>query len=137
MDKGTEEVSKGIVLAEQAGKMLLGIVGNAESVADMVGQIAAASEQQASASEQISKNVEAISTVTQESASGVQQIAKTAEDLNRLTENLQQLLEKFNLGGSETHQRQAQPKRETTARKTTTQKSKKAVSENGHLVEHY
>ena len=138
MDKGTEEVSKGITLAEQAGQMLLGIVGNAESVADMVSQIAAASEQQASASEQISKNVEAISTVTQESASGVQQIAKTAEDLNRLTENLQQLLEKFNLGGTEQVSRHPQQKRETAARKTTSaQKSKKAVSENGHLVEHY
>ncbi len=138
MDKGTEEVGKGITLAEQAGQMLLGIVGNAESVADMVSQIAAASEQQASASEQISKNVEAISTVTQESASGVQQIAKTAEDLNRLTENLQQLLEKFNLGGTEQVSRHPQQKRETAARKTTSaQKSKKAVSENGHLVEHY
>ena len=138
MDKGTEEVGKGITLAEQAGQMLLGIVGNAESVADMVSQIAAASEQQASASEQISKNVEAISTVTQESASGVQQIAKTAEDLNRLTENLQQLLEKFNLGGTEQVSRHPQPKRETAARKTmSAQKSKKAVSENGHLVEHY
>jgi len=136
MEKGTEEVGKGITLAEQAGQMLLGIVGNAESVADMVGQIAAASEQQASASEQISKNVEAISTVTQESASGVQQIAKTAEDLNRLTENLQQLLEKFNLNSTE-QQRYQQPKKETVSRKFLTQKSKKAVSENGHLVEHY
>ncbi|MEI7906281.1 MAG: methyl-accepting chemotaxis protein, partial [Bacteroidota bacterium] len=134
MDKGTEEVGKGITLAEKAGQMLLGIVGNAQTVADMVSQIAAASEQQSSASEQISKNVEAISTVTQESASGVQQIAKTAEDLNRLTENLQQLLEKFNLGGSATHQ---QTKKETVVRKPSQQKSKKAVSENGHLVEQY
>ena len=139
MDKGTEEVGKGISLAEKAGQMIQGIVGSAESISDMVSQIAAASEQQASASEQISKNVEAISTVTQESASGVQQIAKTAEDLNRLTENLQQILEKFNLGGSETQHRQQQPKKETAARKTTTaaQKSKKAVAENGQLVEHY
>lgn len=137
MDKGTEEVGKGITLAEQAGQMLLGIVGNAESVADMVGQIAAASEQQASASEQISKNVEAISTVSQESASGVQQIAKTAEDLNRLTENLQQLLEKFNLNAQDQGIRQPIQKRDTTFKKYGGQKSKKAVSENGHLVEHY
>ena len=139
MDKGTEEVGKGISLAEKAGQMIQGIVGSAESISDMVSQIAAASEQQASASEQISKNVEAISTVTQESASGVQQIAKTAEDLNRLTENLQQILEKFHLDGSEQQSRQPQPKRETAARKTTTaaQKSKKAVAENGQLVEHY
>ena len=132
MDKGTQEVDKGITLAEKAGQMLLGIVGNAESVADMVSQIAAASEQQASASEQISKNVEAISTVTQESASGVQQIAKTAEDLNRLTENLQKLLEKFNLNGSE-----LQPKKEKFDRpKSYVQHSKRMVSKNERILEH-
>ncbi len=135
MDKGTQEVSTGITLAEQAGTMLNDIVGNAQSVADMVGQIAAASEQQSSASEQISKNVEAISTVTQQSASGTQQIARTAEDLNRLTENLQEILSKFNLGGTAVptrHDAYQKPKASAL-----NQKSKKAVSENGHLVEHY
>ncbi|MFA6541771.1 MAG: hypothetical protein WCT99_09225, partial [Bacteroidota bacterium] len=86
------------------------------------------SEEQSSASEQISKNVEAISAVTQQSASGTQQIARTAEDLNRLTENLQELLNKFNLGGSEHKGEKKHPRSEMA-------KSKKAVSENGHLVE--
>ncbi|MFZ4619081.1 MAG: methyl-accepting chemotaxis protein [Bacteroidota bacterium] len=132
MEKGTQEVGSGITLAEQAGTMLNDIVGNAQSVADMVGQIAAASEQQSSASEQISKNVEAISTVTQQSASGTQQIARTAEDLNRLTENLQEILSKFNLGGT------AAPARHDAYQKprTTVQKSRKAVTEYGRLVEH-
>jgi methyl-accepting chemotaxis protein len=132
MEKGTQEVGTGITLAEQAGSMLNDIVGNAQSVADMVGQIAAASEQQSSASEQISKNVEAISTVTQQSASGTQQIARTAEDLNRLTENLQDILSKFNLGGA------AAPVRHDAYQKpkTTVQRSRKAVTEHGHLVEH-
>jgi methyl-accepting chemotaxis protein len=100
MEKGTHEVSSGIELVEQAGVMLNAIVGNAQSVADMVGQIATASEEQSSASEQISRNVDAINSVTQESASGTQQIAQTAEDLNRLTEQLQELLDQFKLNGS-------------------------------------
>lgn len=133
MQKGTEEVSKGITLAEQAGTMLSGIVGNAESVAEMVAHIASTSEEQTNVSETISKNVEAISTVTQESASGVQQIAKTAEDLNRLTENLQNLLEKFNLEKTEEHQYS----KDRIGKKPILQKSKKAVSKNGRLVEHY
>jgi methyl-accepting chemotaxis protein len=131
MEKGTQEVGTGITLAEQAGAMLNDIVGNAQTVADMVGQIAAASEQQSSASEQISKNVEAISTVTQQSASGTQQIARTAEDLNRLTENLQNLLTKFNLGGTS-----VQPRHDAYAKPKSVQKSRKAVTEHGHLVEH-
>jgi methyl-accepting chemotaxis protein len=130
MEKGTEEVGNGIVLAEQAGSMLNNIVENAQSVADMVGQIAAASEQQSSASEQISRNVEGISSVTQESASGTQQIARTAEDLNKLTEHLQELLAKFNLHASE-------HSATSNGVDSSVKKSKKAVSTNGRLVEQY
>lgn len=97
MDRGTAEVSKGIALAEKAGEMLRGIVGNAESVSEMVTQIASASEQQARSSEEISRNIEGISAVTSENANAVQQIARTAEDLNTMTENLQAILEKFTL----------------------------------------
>ncbi len=129
MEKGTQEVGKGISLAEEAGEMLQSIVGNAQNVSEMVAQIAASSDEQYTASEQISKNIEAINTVTQESASGVQQIAKTAEDLNRLTDTLQELLKQFNLEGEhrsvETHPYHSYRE----------QKSTKAVSTNGHLVE--
>jgi len=124
MDKGTQEVGTGISLAEQAGTMLNDIVGNAQSVADMVGQIAAASEQQSSASEQISKNVEGISAVTHQSASGTQQIARTAEDLNRLTENLQHVLEQFKIE-PDARQRPS----------AVVPKSRKAVSSSGRIVE--
>ncbi len=134
MDEGTKKVGEGITLADRAGASLEEIVQISQQVTDKVTQIAAASEEQSSASEQISKNVEAISAVTQQSASGTQQIARTAEDLNRLTENLQEILAKFNLNAStDAGRREA-----TTARpKSYHQKSKKAVSENGQLVEHH
>jgi len=134
MEQGTQKVQLGIELANKADSTLKSIMGGATTAAEMTMQIAAASEEQASASEQISKNVEAISTVTQESASGIQQIAKTAEDLNRLTENLQQLLEKFNLGSGESRHHSNS---EAIKRSPHTQKSKKAVSENGRIIEHY
>ncbi len=121
MDRGTEEVAKGITLAEKAGEMLRGIVGNAEAVAEMVSQIAAASEQQASTSEEISRNVEGISSVTNENANAVQQIARTAEDLNKMTENLQAVLEKFTLERS--GQQSQQPKKDRTIRDRSSAKS--------------
>lgn len=133
MNEGTQKVNDGIALADKAGDSLREIVGVSQQLTDMVMQIAAASEQQSSAAEQISKNVEAISTVTQQSASGTQQIAHTAEDLNRLTVNLQELLSKFNLGGAE--YKGSQPVKKT--QKSFAPKSRKAVSENGHLVENY
>jgi methyl-accepting chemotaxis protein len=98
MEEGTQEVERGIELADRAGMSLKEIVGVSQKVTDMVTQIAAASEQQSSASEQISKNVEGISKVTGETAQGTQQIARAAEDLNRLTENLQKLISDFKLG---------------------------------------
>jgi methyl-accepting chemotaxis protein len=98
MEEGTQEVVRGIELADKAGVSLKEIVGVSQKVTDMVTQIAAASEEQSSASEQISKNVEGISKVTGETAQGTQQIARAAEDLNRLTENLQKLISDFKLG---------------------------------------
>ncbi|MFZ4619082.1 MAG: methyl-accepting chemotaxis protein [Bacteroidota bacterium] len=132
MDEGTKKVNDGIRLADEAGESLKEIIEISQVVTDKISQIAAASEQQSSASEQISKNVEAISTVTQESASGTQQIARTAEDLNRLTENLQTLLNKFNLEGTKQTEHHDAYKRP----KYTAQRSRKAVTEHGQLVEH-
>lgn len=100
MNQGTEEVEKGKVLANKAGRSLKEIIVGVEEVVDMSTQVAAASEEQSSAAEQISKNIEAISSVTQESSAGVQQIARAAEDLNRLTVNLQELTARFKIDGS-------------------------------------
>lgn len=97
MLEGTREVESGIHSADEAGEALKEIVRISHDLTSMVGQIAAASEEQSGASEQISKNVEAISAVTGETASGTQQIARAAEDLNRLTEELQRLLSTFKL----------------------------------------
>lgn len=97
MNEGTKEVEIGKNLAEQSGKSLGDIVKAANSVVDVVTQVAAASEEQSSAAEQITKNIESISTVTHESAAGTQQIARAAEDLNRLTENLQRLIAQFKI----------------------------------------
>ncbi len=130
MAKGTEEVTAGITLAERAGSMLKNIVDNAQSVSDMVAQIASASEEQSNTSQQISQNVVSISTVTQESASGTQQIAQTSEDLNRLTENLQNLIATFKVDD------QNKEKDNLVGKKYNRESAKafKAVSENGRLI---
>jgi methyl-accepting chemotaxis protein len=127
MQEGTAHVDTGIRLADQAGTSLQDIVIGIQQLTDMVGQIAAASEQQSSASEQISKNVEAISAVTSQAAQGTQQIASAAEDLNRLTETLQNLLSRFKLNSSSTA---IQPR----ARRTSTPLSDVTVQPDGHVV---
>lgn len=100
MSEGTQEVEKGIVLADMASRSLEKIVLSVEQVLDLSNQLAAASEEQSTVSEQISKDIEAISSVTQETAIGIQDMASAAEDLNSLTENLQELTSRFKIEAS-------------------------------------
>ncbi len=97
MQQGTKEVNNGKLLAEKAGDSLKEIISGAERVADIVTQVAAASEEQSRASEQITQNIELITNVTQQSATGVRQIAHAAEELNQLTGNLRSLISSFKI----------------------------------------
>jgi methyl-accepting chemotaxis protein len=90
-------VETGIEFAEKAGQSLKEIIKDIQLVNDMIGQIAAATEEQSSTSEEMSKTVDSINAVTSQTASGTQQIALAAEDLNRLTEDLTRLVTKFKL----------------------------------------
>ena len=97
IQSGKDEVEKGKHLTEKAGSSINDIILGAEKVADLITQVAAASEEQSSAAEEIGKNIEAINQVTQETAGGIQQIAQASEDLSRLTITLQELIAKFKL----------------------------------------
>ncbi len=128
MDRGTQEVESGILLADKAGQSLEAIVGVSQKVTEMVQQIAEASEQQSSSAEQISKNIEAISTVTNQTGSGTQQIARAAEDLNRLTENLKDLVGHFKVA--------RQNGRDLSSGMPHEQKGSIEATANGRLVRH-
>ncbi|MFQ5531583.1 MAG: methyl-accepting chemotaxis protein, partial [Candidatus Nanoarchaeia archaeon] len=85
MGLGTEEVNKGIMLADQSGSALNEIIDNTEKVLDTINQVAVASEEESATAEQISRSIEGINSVSQETATGIQQIAEAAEDLSNLT----------------------------------------------------
>lgn len=95
MQEGSKEIEQGKLLAEKAGESLKEIIISAENVADLVNQVAAASEEQSKASEQITQNIDLITNVTKQSAVGVRQIARATEELNQLTDNLQNLISNF------------------------------------------
>ncbi len=98
MEYGVKEVERGKELAVKAGNALEKIIVSVQHVNDVISQVAAASEEQSATAEQISRNIESINNVTRESAAGTQQIARAAEELNKLTDNLQNLINKFNIG---------------------------------------
>lgn len=127
MEEGTQEVSRGIELADRAGSSLNQIVQISQQLTDMISRIAAASEEQSKASEHIAVNVESISNVARQTADGTQKIAGAMDDLNVLTDRLNQLVKKFNLSNKEESNNIAgSPERHI--------KSRLAVKHNGTLV---
>ena len=121
------EVERGKELADKAGQSLAEIIRGTEKVADIVSQVAAASEEQSSASEQISKNIESISSVTRESTAGIQQIARAAEDLNHLTNNLETIIAKFKIS-------KEIDSKQLAGKSYNYEKGKTYVRHNGHLT---
>ncbi len=102
MESGIQQVDLGRQLADRAGNSLSEIVTVSQRVMDMIGQVAAAAEEQSAAAEQISKNVDHISTVTRETSQGAEQSAAAAEELNRQAEGLQNMVARFKLRQEQT-----------------------------------
>ena len=91
MDKGSSEVATGVEKATEAGEQLGEIVDNARSMAALVNEIAAATDQQSSAADQIAHNVENIEV---NNGHG-QQVAENVTELSAKAGQLQQLVGRF------------------------------------------
>ncbi len=101
MQEGTKEVQAGIELTDKSGKALEQIMQSSEKVTNLVQEISAASEEQATATEQISKNIMSISQVSSESAHQVEDVLIHSENLVAQTEQLKEKVSKFKLSGSQ------------------------------------
>lgn len=66
---------------------------------DLVQEIAAASQEQASGVSQINTAMEQLNQTTQQNASASEELAATAEEMSSQAEKLQQLMEFFKVGG--------------------------------------
>jgi methyl-accepting chemotaxis protein len=63
--------------------------------ADMIQQIAVASEEQSTATQQIAADIENVAQVTKESAAGANESAKACQDLSQIAIELQRLVGNF------------------------------------------
>ncbi|MCD6248955.1 MAG: methyl-accepting chemotaxis protein [candidate division Zixibacteria bacterium] len=100
METGIKEVDAGRELTDKAGNSLGEILTGSQRVADMIQQIATASEEQSVAAEQISKNIEQVATATKESAAGAGQAATASEELSRNAEGLQEIVRRFKVSSN-------------------------------------
>lgn len=88
-----------VEVAEQAGKMIGEIVPDIQKTAELVQEIAAASNEQNSGAEQINKAIQQLDQVVQQNASASEQMASTSNELAGQGQQLQQTMSFFRLNG--------------------------------------
>lgn len=96
------KVEAGSDLVNQSGETLEEIVTSVKRVTDIVGEIAAASREQASGIEQVNRAITQMDHVTQNAASQTEELSSTAESLSAQANHLRDVVDQFNLS-SEKH----------------------------------
>jgi len=89
-----------VELAEKAGTLFLSIVPNIKKTSDLVEEIAAASQEQASGVNQINAAVGQLSQTTQQNAAASEELAATADQMSSQAGGLQQTMAFFRVAGA-------------------------------------
>jgi methyl-accepting chemotaxis protein len=95
------KVEDGNRIAAETAESLSSIVTEAEKVAGLVGEIAAASGEQAEGVAQVSKGLTQIDQVTQQNTANAEETASAAEELSGLSAQVREALASFRLPGRE------------------------------------
>ena len=89
------KVEEGSRLVNASGDMLEEIVGGVKKVTDIVGEIAAASQEQSSGIEEVSKAINQMDQLTQQNAALVEEAAAASESLGTQADDLYVLMDFF------------------------------------------
>jgi len=92
------KVSDGSALVTQSGHTLEQIVNSVKKVSDIVAEIAAASREQSSGIDQVGRAVLQMDELTQQNAALVEQATAASQSLAGQSRDLNQLMERFNIG---------------------------------------
>jgi len=93
-----DNVNEGCKLVEQAGSTMDEIVVSVRRVTDIMGEIAAASQDQAAGIDQINQAMSQMDQVTQQNAALVEEAAAAAQSLEQQAQNMVQVVGVFKLG---------------------------------------
>ncbi|MEG6505032.1 HAMP domain-containing methyl-accepting chemotaxis protein [Nitratidesulfovibrio sp. 1201_IL3209] len=129
----SELSSSSVAVAEHAGEMLTKMVPGIRRTAELVQEIAAASNEQNVGAEQVNKAIAQLDQVIQQNASASEEMASTSEELSSQAEQLQATVSRFRVasldGGVTRAPRRAQPS--GAPRAVAAQAPRKAVSGKG------
>ncbi len=92
--------SSSVDLAEKAGRLLDAMLPSINKTSDLVQEISAASEEQASGVGQINTAMNQLNQITQQNASSSEELAATSEELSSQAEQLQQTMSFFRIDTS-------------------------------------
>ncbi|WP_061126440.1 methyl-accepting chemotaxis protein [Caballeronia catudaia] len=95
IDTSVARVQMGTTLVDEAGRTMNDIIGAVQRVTDIMGEIAAASEEQSSGIEQVSRAVTQMDEVTQQNAALVEEAAAAAQSLEDQAGRLRQAVAVF------------------------------------------
>jgi methyl-accepting chemotaxis protein len=96
------KVDAGTKLVDQAGTTMNDVVESIKRVADIMGEISAATHEQTSGIEQINQAIMQMDQVTQQNASLVEEAAAASEAMQEQAKNLAQAVSVFKLDGTQT-----------------------------------
>jgi len=94
----SELSASSVEVAEKAGEMLGKIVPEIQRTAELVQEIAAASNEQNAGAEQINKAIQQLDSVIQQNASAAEEMSSTSEELSSQAEQLQATMGFFQVG---------------------------------------
>ncbi|MEA3094231.1 MAG: methyl-accepting chemotaxis protein serine sensor receptor, partial [Caballeronia sp.] len=97
INTSVSRVQTGTTLVGDAGRTMSGIIGAVQRVTDIMGEIAAASEEQSSGIEQVARAVTQMDEVTQQNAALVEEAAAAAQSLEGQATKLRQAVAVFHL----------------------------------------
>ncbi|SAL82975.1 methyl-accepting chemotaxis sensory transducer [Caballeronia choica] len=100
IDTSVARVRSGTTLVDEAGRTMNEIIGAVQRVTDIMGEIAAASEEQSSGIEQVARAVTQMDEVTQQNAALVEEAAAAAQSLEDQAARLRQAVSVFQLNDS-------------------------------------
>jgi methyl-accepting chemotaxis protein len=97
IENSAAKTRAGNEIAEKTEAALKGIVAGATKVSDLVGEIAAASNEQSEGISQVNTGLGQIDQVTQQNTANAEESAAAAEELSSQAAHLQQMLSRFHL----------------------------------------
>jgi methyl-accepting chemotaxis protein-1 (serine sensor receptor) len=97
IDTSVERVQAGSALVDEAGRTMTEIIGAVQRVTDIMGEIAAASQEQSGGIDQVARAVTQMDEVTQQNAALVEEAAAAAQSLEDQAGRLREAVAVFNL----------------------------------------